>query len=64
MSAADDHRHCRVCGKVTAPGNETCSRTCREKRETQQRSRQNSIYLMYVLIAVVVVTFLLSYLRF
>ncbi|HYK92548.1 MAG TPA: DUF2116 family Zn-ribbon domain-containing protein [Thermoplasmata archaeon] len=61
---AEDHRHCRVCGKVTAPGNETCSRACREKREEQVRTRQNSIRLMYVLIAVVVIGFLLSYVRF
>ncbi|HZY92338.1 MAG TPA: DUF2116 family Zn-ribbon domain-containing protein [Thermoplasmata archaeon] len=60
----EDHRHCRVCGKVTAPGNETCSRTCREAREDQVRTRQNSIRLMYVLIAVVLIGFVLSYVHF
>jgi len=63
VSLEEDHRHCKVCGKVCAVGQETCSKACREKREEQQRSRRNSIYLMYLLIFVVVAVFLLSYLH-
>ncbi len=61
MNPAEDHRHCKVCGKVTAPGNDTCSRACRETREAQARSRQNSVRLMYLLIAVVIAVFILGY---
>jgi predicted nucleic acid-binding Zn ribbon protein len=59
----DEHRHCRVCGKVTAPGNETCSRACREKRETRVRSQQNLIRMMYVLMAIVLIGAILNYVR-
>ncbi|HTT35614.1 MAG TPA: DUF2116 family Zn-ribbon domain-containing protein [Thermoplasmata archaeon] len=57
----DDHRHCRICGRVCAVGNETCSRACAEKREAQQRSRQTNVRLMYLLIVVVAVVFLLQF---
>ena len=63
MRPTDDHRHCKSCGKVCDPDEETCSPACAERRATQQRSRQNSVRLMYVLIAIVLVVFLLQYVR-
>lgn len=57
----NDHRHCKVCGKVTAVGNETCSKACTAKREQQLKTRQMYTYLIYAVIAILVVVLLVSY---
>jgi predicted nucleic acid-binding Zn ribbon protein len=59
--AMDDHRHCKVCGKMTAAGSETCSRECAAVRESRVRSRRNLQYMLYAVIALVVVLLLSSY---
>jgi predicted nucleic acid-binding Zn ribbon protein len=51
----DDHRHCRSCGKVTAPGQDTCSDSCRQKREGALQSRRNFTYLLYGLMILIVI---------
>ncbi len=51
-TAEEDHRHCKVCGKVVGPEAEFCSKACRRKREESARGRQNLTYLMYAAIAV------------
>lgn len=51
----DDHRHCKVCGKVCAAGKETCSEACRTKREQAAQTRQIYTYLMYGVIAVLLI---------
>lgn len=51
----DDHRHCKVCGKVCAPGEETCSKSCRAKREQAAQTRKMYTYLMYAVIAVLLI---------
>ncbi len=53
----DDHRHCRVCGRVCAPDAETCSKPCREKRAQQLQSRRNYTYLLYGAIALLLIVF-------
>lgn len=63
MPAGPDHRHCRVCGKVTAPGEETCSPECAAKREARIRTGRNYRYLLYGLIAILLLLFLSPYLR-
>ncbi|HXY12781.1 MAG TPA: DUF2116 family Zn-ribbon domain-containing protein [Thermoplasmata archaeon] len=60
MPAEGDHRHCKVCGRVCAVGEETCSRACREKRAAQLASRRTYTYLLYAAIAILVVAFLVS----
>ncbi|MGA9839396.1 MAG: DUF2116 family Zn-ribbon domain-containing protein [Thermoplasmata archaeon] len=60
MSATDDHRHCKVCGKVCPPGEETCSKACRAKREQGAQSRRMYTYLMY---AVIVLLLILLFVR-
>jgi predicted nucleic acid-binding Zn ribbon protein len=50
VSDIDDHRHCKVCGKVSWKGEETCSTVCRDRNAQRVQSRQNSVRLMYVLI--------------
>jgi predicted nucleic acid-binding Zn ribbon protein len=59
----EDHRHCRVCGKVVPPGEEVCSKACRRKREESLRSRKNMMYLLYAGILIVLVASVLSYAR-
>jgi predicted nucleic acid-binding Zn ribbon protein len=51
----DDHRHCKVCGKVCAPGEETCSKACRAKREQSIQTRRNLTYVIYAIIALLLI---------
>jgi len=63
MPAEGDHRHCKVCGKVCAVGEETCSRACRERRAAQMASRRNYQYILYAAIAILLIVFLSSVIR-
>jgi predicted nucleic acid-binding Zn ribbon protein len=57
----DDHRHCKVCGKVCDPKAEVCSPACREKRERLLAARRTYTYLLYGSIVVVVLAFILAF---
>lgn len=61
MPSDGDHRHCKVCGRVTKPESETCSKECAAERERRVSSARNYRYLLYALIAFVLVLFLASY---
>lgn len=63
MDGVDDHRHCRVCGKPCALDRDTCSKTCRATLENRQSTRQRYTYLMYGLIAFLVLLLGLQVLR-
>jgi predicted nucleic acid-binding Zn ribbon protein len=52
---SDDHRHCKVCGKVCTPGEETCSKACRTKREQTLQTRKMYTYLMYGVVALLLI---------
>ena len=54
----DDHRHCKVCGKVVALGDETCSKACRAKREQAARTRQTYTYVLYGIMALLLILLL------
>ncbi len=58
MPAEGDHRHCKVCGRTCDPGEETCSRACRERRASQLQSRRTYTYLLYGAIALLLIVFL------
>ena len=58
MPTDDDHRHCKVCGRVCDPEDETCSRKCAIERERRARSRRNYLYLLYGLAALFVLLLL------
>jgi predicted nucleic acid-binding Zn ribbon protein len=45
--AEDDHRHCKVCGRVIVKGDKVCSPACRETMEANARTRQNTMYMLY-----------------
>jgi predicted nucleic acid-binding Zn ribbon protein len=51
----DEHRHCKVCGRVCGVDDQTCSRACEAKRERAIRSRRNLEYLLYASIALVAI---------
>jgi len=56
-----DHRHCKVCGKVCATSDETCSKACRAKRSQQLKTRQMYTYLIYGAIALILIVFVVAY---
>lgn len=63
MELGADHRHCKVCGKTCAPGAETCSTACQEKRDTTLRSRRFYTNVMYIVIAFLVIVLAISFIR-
>lgn len=58
MAGDNDHRHCKVCGRVCAVDDDTCSRACRETRARQLQSRRMYSYLLYGSIALLLIVFL------
>lgn len=58
MAIEGDHRHCKVCGRICTPGEETCSKACRQKRLEQAQTRRLYTYLMYGAIALLAVVLL------
>jgi predicted nucleic acid-binding Zn ribbon protein len=58
-----DHRHCKVCGRVCAPGEETCSRACREERERRLQGRRNLQIVLYIAVALVLIAFASEFFR-
>ncbi len=59
----EEHRHCRVCGKVCGPEEEYCGKACRRKREQTIQTRRNYVYLLYALVAATTLILILSYLH-
>jgi len=62
VTAYEDHRHCKVCGRVCAPGEEACSKPCREKRAQMAQTRRMYTYLMYGAIALLAIVLLARFL--
>ncbi len=60
---SDDHRHCKVCGKVTRPDADTCSPACAEKRAQRVASARNYRLILYAAIAILLIALLSGYLR-
>jgi len=60
MPVEGDHRHCKVCGRVTKPDAETCSKQCAAERERRTATARNYRYLLYGMIAVLALLFLSS----
>lgn len=59
----EDHRHCKVCGKPTSPGNEVCSNACRDRRAAVVAARRNYSYLLYGLIGFLLLLLVLNFFR-
>lgn len=62
MPLETDHRHCKVCGRVTGPNEDTCSAKCAAVREQRVRARRNYTYILYATIALVTILLLSNYL--
>lgn len=62
MANENDHRHCKVCGRMCGVGEETCSRACAERRAAQIQSRRTYTYLLYGTIALLLIVFLSRFL--
>jgi predicted nucleic acid-binding Zn ribbon protein len=58
-----DHRHCKVCGKVTKPSSETCSEACAAERQRRRGTANNYRYLLYGTLAFLVLLLLSSFLH-
>jgi len=58
---SDDHRHCKVCGRVCTPGEETCSAECRATRDRRARDRRTYMFLLYGTAALLLVLLLSHY---
>jgi predicted nucleic acid-binding Zn ribbon protein len=63
VDGVDPHRHCKVCSKPCSLDAEVCSKACRRTYDERRRTRQQYTYVMYALMAFVVLVFLLNYLR-
>lgn len=62
MKPSDDHRHCKICGRVCDPAEETCSKACAQKRLERLQTRRMYTYLMYGAIALLAIVLLTHYL--
>jgi predicted nucleic acid-binding Zn ribbon protein len=47
-----------MCGKLVAPGKDVCSAECREKRAAIQRTKNMYTYIIYGLMALLLILFL------
>jgi predicted nucleic acid-binding Zn ribbon protein len=56
----EDHKHCIVCGKATAPDKLFCSPSCDELMKAQQKRMKKSRTIMLVLFVVMFVVIIIS----
>jgi predicted nucleic acid-binding Zn ribbon protein len=63
MPGEGDHRHCKVCGRVTKPDQETCSAKCAAERERRLGSARTYRYILYGTIALLLILFLTNFVR-
>lgn len=63
MPSDGDHRHCKVCGRVTKPDSETCGPACAAERSRRLQASRNYRYLLYGTIAILALLFLSSFVR-
>ena len=54
------HSHCHICGKSIPIGETLCSDECKQRYRSVLKKRKIMLYLMYSLIAVLIVAILVS----
>jgi len=54
------HRHCVTCGKAVPPGMQHCSDACKAEFEKAVKRRQMLVYVMYALVAIMLVAVIFS----
>jgi len=52
------HTHCQICGKAIPITETLCSDECKQKYQTMVKKRKMLVYVMYALIAFILVLFL------
>ncbi|MCK4996599.1 MAG: DUF2116 family Zn-ribbon domain-containing protein, partial [Thermoplasmatales archaeon] len=53
------HAHCQMCGKSIPYGETLCSKECKQKYHNVLRRRKLIVYLMYGMLAALIVFFVL-----
>ncbi|MFO8109849.1 MAG: DUF2116 family Zn-ribbon domain-containing protein [Thermoplasmata archaeon] len=51
----DPHKHCGVCGKPVPLEETFCSEKCREEYKEMLSKRRNRMYMIYALLAILLV---------
>jgi len=54
------HTHCRICGKAIPITETFCSDECKQKYQTMAKRRKMLVYIMYAMIAFILVLFMLN----
>jgi predicted nucleic acid-binding Zn ribbon protein len=54
------HAHCHMCGKSIPFGETLCSEECKQRYQRLLKRRKIMVYLMYGIIAALIVIFVLS----
>ena len=52
------HTHCQICGKAIPISETLCSEECKQRYQTMVKKRKMLVYVMYGLIAFILVLFL------
>ena len=59
--SACDHKHCTVCGKPIASGEQFCSPECERTALKQKRAQRTTTWMLFgVVIALLVIFFVIS----
>ncbi len=59
MDEIPPHKHCPVCGISIPPDQEFCSRKCEEKWKAMVKQKKRSVYLMWAMVAILIVVLFL-----
>ncbi len=54
------HTHCQICGKAIPITETLCSEECKQRYQTMVKKRKMLVYIMYGLIAFILVLFLFN----
>jgi len=54
------HTHCQICGKAIPISETLCSEECKQRYQTMVKKRKMLVYVMYALIAFILVLFLFN----
>lgn len=63
MALGQDHRHCKICGRVCPVGADTCSAQCATTRDERLRSLWFWTGIMYAMIVFLAAVLVISYIR-
>ena len=53
------HTHCQICGKAIPITVTLCSEECKQKYQAMVKKRKMLVYIMYALIAVILILFIM-----